>query len=352
MQSVHDYKKLKTKLENRRLDYDAKLNKAQKAKAQTPSLEEDVRVAQTKYEETLQDISATMIALNANEEDQLTELCRFVDAEVEFFERGLERLKALQREFAALPRMRSATNTRAEYKRNISSNSVYDGGYRDSSISQTPAFTPPMGSISSIARRTSGYGGGSFGSGGSGNAPPPLPSREPIPTPARPNQKQTKALYQFDAEGPGELSIRKGDIINVVEEVDEGWWIGEMADGSGRHGMFPANYCEVVESQPLQRPAPPVPSSAAVSPRLVPSAPSLSYGGGITSSVQQRSFASTGSRGSVILPSRPSYADELASNGGGGYGSAAPPCSVSGCGCTEFVENAFKPGQCRSCFHK
>ncbi|KAJ3357518.1 hypothetical protein HDU83_006244 [Entophlyctis luteolus] len=101
MQSVHDYKKLKTKLENRRLDYDAKLNKAQKAKAQTPSLEEDVRVAQTKYEETLQDISATMIALNANEEDQLTELCRFVDAEVEFFERGLERLKALQREFAA-----------------------------------------------------------------------------------------------------------------------------------------------------------------------------------------------------------------------------------------------------------
>ncbi|KAJ3025608.1 UNVERIFIED_CONTAM: hypothetical protein HDU68_006950 [Siphonaria sp. JEL0065] len=100
MMHVKEYQKLKTKLENRRLDYDAKLNKAQKAKTPTPSLEEDVRVAQTKYEETLQDITAGMIALNANEENQLSELCRFVDSEVEYFQAGLETLLKLQREFS------------------------------------------------------------------------------------------------------------------------------------------------------------------------------------------------------------------------------------------------------------
>ncbi|KAJ3122260.1 hypothetical protein HK100_012067 [Physocladia obscura] len=333
MINVHDYKKLKTKLENRRLDYDAKLNKAQKAKVPSPALEEDVRVAQTKYEETLQDITATMIALNANEEDQVTELCRFVDSEVEFFERGLEVLKNLKREFSSIPRNRTTTNTRAEYKRSISTASVgYDSR---ESVSYTPAFTPPSGLGPS--RNNSLFG--------AGVAPPPLPSRDPLPLAAA-NQKQTKALYQFDAEGPGELSIRKGDIINVMEELDEGWWIGELADGSGRQGMFPANYCEVIESQPLQRPSPPFPTSAGISPRLGSVAPSPPFSSNPRQSI---SGPSPPQRSSAAVPSRPAYGIETQSQG---YQEDAPPCSTTGCGCTEFVENAFKPGQCRSCFHK
>ncbi|KAI9331943.1 hypothetical protein BDR26DRAFT_869725 [Obelidium mucronatum] len=357
MQQVKEYQKLKTKLENRRLDYDAKLNKAQKAKTPTPALEEDVRVAQTKYEETLQDITAGMIALNANEENQLSELCRFVDSEVEYFQAGLETLLKLQKEFAGIPRARSATS-KAEFKRSISSaSSMYDSGNRDSSISHTPAVTPPLGgsaaSVGRLARSNSGF---AFGAGHTGHAaPPPLPNRDPLPSK---NQKQTRALYQFDAEGPGELSIRKGDLINVVEEVDEGWWIGELADGSGQRGMFPANYCEVVEpARPSSTIAPLPPTSTSASPRLAPSHNSGAFGSGGSNNSGPfgsggRSFQSSAAvpaRASIV-PSRPSYHHEESNYRNSSSVDADPPaCS---CGCTEFIENAFKPGQCRSCFHK
>ena len=37
-------------------------------------------------------------------------------------------------------------------------------------------------------------------------------------------------------------------MIIVTKEIDAGWWEGEMADGSGRGGMFPANYVEYVKN--------------------------------------------------------------------------------------------------------
>ncbi|KAJ3409849.1 hypothetical protein CcCBS67573_g02075 [Chytriomyces confervae] len=352
MQDVKDYSKLKAKLENRRLDYDAKMNKAQKAKVASPALEEDVRVAQTKYEETLQDITARMIALNANEDDQLTELVHFVDAEVEFFQSGLEVLLKLQKEFTGVSRSRH-TATKAEFKRTISTaSSMYDSGHRESSysISHTPAVTPPLGGVSSAGRVTRSNSG--FAIGTSTGGPPPLPNRDPVAAPQPPGGKQTKALYQFDAEGPGELSIRKGDVINVIEEVDEGWWIGELADGSGRQGMFPANYCEVIELQPLVgRSAPQAPppfsaygSSAPASPRLSSSSSSNGAGQqrGYGYGAQPVSSAAVPPRGVAAVPSRPVY--------DGGSAEYAPSCGT--CGCAEFLENAFKPGQCRSCFHK
>lgn len=41
------------------------------------------------------------------------------------------------------------------------------------------------------------------------------------------------------AENAGELSINKGDLIAVVEEIDQGWWCGEL---NGNKGIFPAKY--------------------------------------------------------------------------------------------------------------
>jgi hypothetical protein len=54
-------------LENRRLDYDAKLNKVQKTKKENTVLEEETRVAQAKYEETLASITQKMIDLNSED---------------------------------------------------------------------------------------------------------------------------------------------------------------------------------------------------------------------------------------------------------------------------------------------
>lgn len=50
-----------------------------------------------------------------------------------------------------------------------------------------------------------------------------------------------RAMFDFDAQGPDELGFRKGDVIQVIQRVDESWWRGQL---SGQEGMFPVTYVE------------------------------------------------------------------------------------------------------------
>ena len=43
--------------------------------------------------------------------------------------------------------------------------------------------------------------------------------------------------------GDDEISFDPDDIIENIEEVDEGWWIGEI---NGVRGLFPSNYVELI----------------------------------------------------------------------------------------------------------
>lgn len=67
LENHKEYNRLNTKLENRRLDFDAKLNKVQKSKKENTVLEEETRVCQAKYEETLESITEKMIELNSED---------------------------------------------------------------------------------------------------------------------------------------------------------------------------------------------------------------------------------------------------------------------------------------------
>ena len=70
------------------------------------------------------------------------------------------------------------------------------------------------------------------------------------------------ALYSFDAAGPGELSIKTGDVIMLVEKVDADWIKGRLG---GQEGMFPSGFVEVkVDLPPKTKatPAPPASSKA------------------------------------------------------------------------------------------
>lgn len=55
-----------------------------------------------------------------------------------------------------------------------------------------------------------------------------------------------RALYDYDADDRTSLSFRQGDIIQVITQLESGWWDGII---NGVRGWFPSNYCEVV-SQP------------------------------------------------------------------------------------------------------
>jgi len=56
---------------------------------------------------------------------------------------------------------------------------------------------------------------------------------------------RVRALYSFDPEDPDEISIGRGDVINLLRDEDgSGWMIGEV---DGRMGTFPSGYVEYLK---------------------------------------------------------------------------------------------------------
>ena len=55
---------------------------------------------------------------------------------------------------------------------------------------------------------------------------------------------EVKAKYDYNSGHEDDLSFAVGQIITVLEEVDDEWYNGEYVDSEGRRlqGMFPRNF--------------------------------------------------------------------------------------------------------------
>lgn len=209
---------------------------------------------------------------------------------------------------------------------------------------------------------------------------------------------QRKAVYDFGGDNIDELSFQVGDMITVIEEVDEGWWLGESIDG--RRGIFPVNYTELVAVVNQYGAGPPMParpsmisqnSSVSIAEHpdetraespfadaqkgysyIRPNQPvrTLSANTTTTSPMsspipRQNTTASKrapppppASRTPPVMSSRsnttsrtaPSTPQFHVSKNDNGYFESAPACHD--CGCDDFTANVFKKGHCNNCFHK
>lgn len=70
-------------------------------------------------------------------------------------------------------------------------------------------------------------------------------------TTGAPSQPLFTALYDYEAQGEDELSLRRGQIVYVLSmdsniSGDEGWWTGKIGD---KVGIFPSNF--VTEDDPM-----------------------------------------------------------------------------------------------------
>lgn len=87
-----------------------------------------------------------------------------------------------------------------------------------------------------------------------------------------------RALYDYTPNEAGELAIKQGDLLYVLEKNDDdGWWRAKKKAGTDDEdeptGLIPNNYVEKV-SQSFATVAP-VSRLPATRPRLDPSAPSF-----------------------------------------------------------------------------
>ncbi|KAF9130250.1 hypothetical protein BGW39_003300 [Mortierella sp. 14UC] len=284
---MKEYQTMQKKLHSRRLDYDAKLAKVQKAKKEKPEWEEEMQAAKAKYEDTRECVLGIMSAISESQDENVISLKAYYDAQLAYARRMVEILEAVpENTFAVSP-----NTSQPRHERRIDRQSSYEpeeerSNYSDDhssihsvptgkhQLDRAPSFSDvrrqntinsnhhPNGaelsrSMSHLAHNEAPPRENSTGVNRAGVYTASVPPR-PAPTPALPARekpcRQVRALYNFDATAEGELSLRKGDIVRIIEEIDEGWWEGAFVDANGGRyeGMFPSNYVEEIE-QPSER---------------------------------------------------------------------------------------------------
>ncbi|KAK2856573.1 hypothetical protein Q5P01_005308 [Channa striata] len=61
----------------------------------------------------------------------------------------------------------------------------------------------------------------------------------------KPKKRQCKVLFEYQPQNEDELELKLGEIIEITEEVEEGWWSGSL---NGKVGLFPSNFVKELDA--------------------------------------------------------------------------------------------------------
>jgi lipid-binding SYLF domain-containing protein len=127
----------------------------------------------------------------------------------------------------------STPSDRAGARRSTWTDDNYDhqSGYSNSGSARAATFSHP----GSGRRDGDGYGPADRQPG---RPTAPKPVFKPKPGGASLGPNEARARFNFDADQPGDLAFRKGDIITIVKrtESQNDWWTGRIGS---REGIFP-----------------------------------------------------------------------------------------------------------------
>ncbi|NXN61059.1 CD2AP protein, partial [Rynchops niger] len=98
-----------------------------------------------------------------------------------------------------------------------------------------PLRREKCGNVASLVQRMSSYG---LPAGGFQPHPPSKTFKK------RSKKRQCKVLCKYMPQKEDELELKVGDVIDINEEVGEGWWSGTL---NGKAGLFPSNCVKELE---------------------------------------------------------------------------------------------------------
>lgn len=215
------------KLMGRRLDYDCKKRKDKDA---APNVEDEVRNAEDKFEESKQLAETAMHNLLDNDAEQLVQLSAFIEAELQFHQQSADVLQSLLDSLrrkcddaASRPRKEHVPKrVTPAHKPDGEKSPNHEFDISDPSSYGKHTIQPSL--LSASKDLINNTGGGS-------------------------NKQQPccEALYDFEAENEGELGFREGAIIQLLSRIDENWLEGTV---NGVTGYFPVNFVKVLVDLP------------------------------------------------------------------------------------------------------
>ncbi|CAG9854909.1 unnamed protein product [Phyllotreta striolata] len=129
-----------------------------------------------------------------------------------------------------------------------------------------------------IERNNRGLGGSSIEENVLQTNPIPTPpsevARAPVVNPAEPEQTSARifvALYDYDARTDEDLSFRKGEHLEILNDTQGDWWLAR-SKRTRQEGYIPSNYVaklKSIEAEPFSEiqireraPAPPAKTGA------------------------------------------------------------------------------------------
>ncbi|XP_014670977.1 PREDICTED: endophilin-A-like isoform X2 [Priapulus caudatus] len=241
------------KLEGRRLDYDCKKRKKRGGSHMT---DDEMRVAGEKFEESWNLSEAAMMNLLDSEVEQIVQVTALAEAQREYFKQSLDVIEVLvgvleekKREAENKPRQEPSVHVvpRASSNLSINKTETYDDKDKATILNNTDKSNRSK-SPHLLFNDNAWPGDDSFNSANTQSAWPTESSPHiPVSASPKPAQPCCEALYDFDAENEGELQFKEGEIIYLIERIDENWFEGTMA---GRTGFFPVTYVRVIVDLP------------------------------------------------------------------------------------------------------
>ncbi|XP_071876784.1 SH3 domain containing GRB2 like, endophilin-A isoform X6 [Bombus fervidus] len=230
------------KLQGRRLDFDCKRRRQAK--------DDEIRQAEEKFAESLHLAQLGMFNLLENDVEQVAQLATFSEGLLEYHQQCTEILRTLTEtllekkdEAANKPKMEFIPKTLADLHVDAlpTSDAMNGGNFSFHGASRAGSPIHGDGKRSQLELFPAGN------PPQSANASPlPSPSKSPARTPMT-RQPCCTALYDFEAENPGELGFKENDTITLTKKIDENWFEGSL---NGRTGYFPVTYVQVVVPLP------------------------------------------------------------------------------------------------------
>ncbi|XP_053272298.1 endophilin-A1 isoform X2 [Pleuronectes platessa] len=224
LQNLHD-KDLKEiqhhlkKMEGRRLDFDYK------KKRQGKVLDEELKQALEKFDESKEVAEQSMFNLLESDIEQVSQLAALVQAQLEYHSRAAEILQQLSskmedriKEVSGRPRKEYAPKPRLTLEL-LPPSQGHNGGSH-------------MEQLSSFGVRLK-----------LGVSPSLVPLSPTVPM----DQPCCRALYDFEPENEGELGFKEGDAITLTNQIDDNWYEGMI---HGQSGFFPINYVDILVPLP------------------------------------------------------------------------------------------------------
>lgn len=134
---MREYQTARKKLETRRLNYDTSMGRVHKAKRDDFRLEEELRGAKAKYEESSEDVLRRMQDIQDMEAESTRDLTLFLDAELEYHERAAEELRRVRQNWPSnaspsyspverRPTQRSRASTTQSYNDRLSRTNTFE----------------------------------------------------------------------------------------------------------------------------------------------------------------------------------------------------------------------------------